>query len=92
MTKGYNMAKRLSNRDMLTALYNKFCVDRKSPMDSGGKTVVVAGEKYVIPDNWQSFPPPGWVDDGKKPGKGKIFAWNPQTKERIEIAVCEGSL
>jgi len=86
------MAKDMTTKDMVKALYKRFC-NSKSPFDVSTKQVIMLEEKkYIIPDNWQSFPPPGWVDDGKKPGKGKIFAWNPQTKERIEIAVCEGSL
>lgn len=82
---------RITNRQMLEALYNKFCITRKSPMDTG-KQIVVEGEKYIIKDNKQSFPPPEWVNDGKQPGKGKIFVWDPQTGERSEIPACEGTL
>lgn len=85
------MAKRLSNRDMLTALYNKFCTDRKSLMDTG-KQIVVAGEQYIIPDNWQSEPPPGFTYDDALPPTGYIWVYNPQTGERKSIKACEGGL
>ena len=65
--------------------------EARSPMDTG-KQVVVAGEKYVIPDNWQSEPPPGFVYDTQDPGTGNIWIYNPQTGERKAIPACEGGL
>lgn len=84
------MAKRLSNRDMLTALYEKFCGEKSNPFDNGGKVNPV--NPVVIPDNWQSEPPPGRVYDDAQPPKGSIWVYNPQTGERKSIPACEGSL
>lgn len=82
--------KKLSTRAMIEALYKKFC-NSKSPMDTG-KQVVVAGEKYVIPDNWQSVPPPGFEYDDQAPPAGTIWIYHPQTGERKAIPACEGGL
>ena len=84
------MAKRLSNRDMLTELYNKFCVEKKNPFDTGEKVNPV--KPVVIPDNWQSEPPPGFKYDDQEPPKGEIWVYNPQTGDRKSIPACEGTL
>ena len=80
----------LKNRDMLIALYNKFCVEKSIPFDSGGKADPV--KPVVIPDNWQSEPPPNFIYAAEDPPEGTIWIYNPQTGERRPISVCEGTL